>query len=133
MTPEEKERAIKAVFGITDDHPNFRPPQPPPPAEKPSAAENPPMEGAAPPALSPSQPLSSTHLPHGSHGSAPTLKGDTDSCENRPPNEPPPTPPSPRNPPPIPSAGPHWPSTTRPVLPPGGCYHFSSTSAFPFA
>jgi hypothetical protein len=97
---------------------------------------HPPVEGAAPPALSPTQPLSSTHLSHeshGSHGSATTPKGDTAGSGNRPPNEPPPTPPSPKHAPPIPSAGPHWPTSTRPILPPGGCYHFSSTSAFPFA
>ncbi len=139
MTPEEKERAIKAVFGITDDHPNFRPPQPPPPPKK-TAPEEPPAEGAAPPAPSPSNGSAPTlkgntdgFESRPTNGSAPTPSGYTEGNENRPPGESAPTPPSPRTPPAISSAGPHWPTATIPILPPGGCYHFSSTSAFPLA
>ncbi len=131
MTPEEKERAIKAVFGITDDHPNFRRPQPPPPPKK-TAPEEPPVEGAAPSAPT-LKGNTDGFESRPTNGSAPTPSGYTEGNENRPPGESAPTPPSPRTPPAISSAGPHWPTATIPILPPGGCYHFSSTSAFPFA
>jgi len=127
MTPEEKERAIKAVFGITADIPPYRPSQPPPAAVEKAPPAPPPLEGDAP-----------SEVAEGTNGGwragepAPTLKGETDGCGNRPPNGPAPTSPSPKNSPAIPSPGPNWPTMPSAPLVPGVPYHFSSVGPFPY-
>ena len=158
MTPEEKERAMKAVFGITDDPPvdsRWRTSaqkaadakkaeaglQAMPPVQK-TGPEEPPLEGAAPPAvpaLSEAEGSLSNRsvVADGTNGGrragepAPTLKRETDGCGNQSSNEPAPPPP-PKKAPAIPSAGPNWPTMPSAPLVPGVPYHFSSVGPFPY-
>jgi len=142
MTPEEKERAMKAVFGITDDPPvdsRWRTSaqkaadakkaeaglQARPPVQK-TGPEEPPLEGAAP-----SEVADGTNGGRRAGEPAPTLKRETDGCGNQSSNEPAPPPP-PKKAPAIPSAGPNWPTMPSAPLVPGVPYHFSSVGPFPY-